>query len=132
MRGNDRTSPVLFNGNSVVGYSYKNTGSYIARQYDLPDAEARYVDVYVDVNNPSGTTITPKVRLDDTGSWIPMTLIPADNKQLDQSYWEKHFIYDTGSNVDLKQKIHCRVDLTTDNKTITPKIKRFRSLARAI
>jgi hypothetical protein len=135
MKGTESMSPILYAGMYVIGYLYKDSGSYIARRYELPEPDARYVDVYVDVYTPQSTVVTPVVQIDESGTWVEMDHLPLDDRQLDQKYWEKHYRFDcreSDPGADLFSKIHCRVNLLTSDRTKSPEIKRFRSLTRGL
>lgn len=131
MTGSSNISPVIHDSGYVKAYSWKLTGSYIARQFVLDEADARYVDMWIDVAL-EGCTITPQIRLDDSAAFVTMLEVTADAKQLDQTAYTRHYRYDSGSNTALKQKIQLRINMTSPNIMKTPLIQNLRAIARTI
>ena len=97
--------------------------------------DVRYVDLWIDETKPAGTVIAPQVSFDSGVTWLNMTNVAQDDRLLDASAVptvERHYVYDTGSNTVLKDKVKLKVNMTTTTGDSSPSIKRLRSVARTI
>lgn len=134
LKGTDRISPILHDSSALAAHSYDTVGSYVARQFETIDQDVRYVDVYMDEHVPAGCGIQYQVRLDEAGGWLDMTHEVADDRpfDVDNEWVERHYSYDTGSDLVLKQKVHIRCNMTSPDAATTPKIRRYRAIGRTI
>lgn len=119
--------PIVYNDAQLTGYIFLLSGTYTHRQWGQPSAEIRYVDMWVDVSLPGGTTVSPTVDLDEEGA-ASMTEVVADRIQIDQEWWEYHWAYDTGG--DLKQFIRTFLAFTSASPYVTPRFRNIRVVAR--
>lgn len=129
--GTEKLSPLLYNNPKGRFYSWTTPGAYINRTFETRDQDIRYIDVYLDTDIPTGCTMTLQLKLDN-GAWLNMTYDPLDDLVLDQKFTERHFRYDTGSDLTLHQAIQARVNMTSDAIYKTPRGRRLRVLARTI
>jgi hypothetical protein len=134
IHGDSDTSGVLHDSINLLGYYWKTDGCYIHREFELVDQDCRYVHLYVEVDTSySNCNITPMVRFDDDlTTWYNMELEDHDSIQLDSTWWERHYIYDTGSNSVLHKKIQTKVLLNSTNNYQSPRIRKYRVIAASL
>jgi hypothetical protein len=130
--GDNVLSAFMKESHAVKGFLWDPSGTYLTKTIDLRTPSARYIDLYMDVNIKSGTSVVPTVELDNDEVWRALTHVPADDHVLDLDWTEKHYTFDTGSNSDLKQFVQIKVDLGTTDSTVSPAISRVRVIGRAI
>lgn len=131
LNGNSRLSPIITNDRTCYAYSYDTTGAYVARTYSTAISEARYTDVWLDTNVPSGTTVVPKISIDG-GAFITLTEVTADAVNMGNGWWERHYLFDSGSNSTLHKDNKIKIEMTSANTYTTPYLARLRSASRAI
>lgn len=102
LRGNDRLSPQVLNSAVLESYIWSSNGNlavpvgyYVHRMFGVDDCSV--VEMFLDTNIPGNTDLLPSVTFDDV-TWYPMTEIVADQVQLDDQYFERHYTFSTAVN----------------------------------
>lgn len=143
LKGPGTLTPVFTNTCYAKGFYWELTGNYISREFSSADKDVRYVDVYLDTELPSGTTLAVYAQLDSeidgNGDpvYVQLTEIPGDAKQLDENFWERHYQLnldpsDTGNVNLLKERAKIKLEMGSPEKETTPFCRRLRAILSAV
>lgn len=136
MDGTDSLCPTVLASQALEGYIWDRTNAatkgYVHRAFTLPSEEVRYVDVWLEVHRPPSCTISVEVDFDDAEGWHSCTDVVADDQQIDQQFWQKHYTYDAGA-VNLKDSVRTKVLFNApEGGYLTPRIRKYRVIARGV
>ena len=73
-------------------YSWKAAGSYVSLAFPF-DVDCRFVEAWLDVKAPVGTSVTPFVRIGN-GEWIELIHEPDDDSPTEDNFTQQHYYAD--------------------------------------
>lgn len=135
LHGTAENTPILNDDFRLRAQSFLASGAYVAREFQVVAGDVRYVDLWLDQTTPAGCTLVPEVSFDSGVSWNVLPAVPADDVVIDaggNQVIERHYLYDSGDDLTVFDKVKLRVLMTTTSGARSPRMKRFRAVARAI
>lgn len=126
-KANRNMSPIMsLNDLLLTTFLSELSGSYVSRTIDATDSEFNNVKISYDAFTPGNTTVTPRYSTDGGDTWSKFESDPVTTALTDEftKYEFDEVVKDDEIGYD---SIKFRLDLTTQNSFIRPRVRRFMS-----
>lgn len=124
---NRNMSPILsLNDLLLTSFLSELSGSYVSRTVDASDSEFNKLRISYETFTPGNTTVTPKYSVDGGDSWIEFKSSPTTTRQTGE-FTMFEYDEDLGDVGTEHDSIKFRLDLTTQNSFVRPRVRRFMS-----